>query len=724
MDPRDRFILESCAGGFRPLKPLSKQIPSGSLYRRAKRLVALGWLRKENNLYQTGEAGLRQLAETQSGRRFDALTKIYPPLALVPTPVHRALAELIIAGAVARKHAARPDRHPVFVAFGGTLHWKTSLGTFVCHALGLDPALHIVDCGAETGKSLTVRRTGRGEAAFKRELLAAPFVVLDEFSTADTAVRATLGVFLSGRLVVPFENEQLRVCPVPLLTLNPRQKSTLEQQIGLSAPQIRRAILANLDAVPMPDLAVMGEQALEAARTHSSLVLATPAVDCRVFHERIVELTRAILAAEAYSRIDVEIVTNLATGMTTFISDPTEAIAQVAYNLAILAETVSWTRPGWIEAVAGFSVTPGKTPLRPERPSAIPTSALANVEADGRGTPEPSRQKTFSLEVQDLARRKRFVPNVELSDATLLRLVWFAHETDRDTDGALNLLFDFYVDWRGEDKTIETIERVLTLAQELGVTEVEAQTLHDYLADRQALAAHNCSFTDLPEALRVLELLAELPTEWDWDRATAAMKAVADLVREGVTVDEIGEFIAHHRRLEALGFNETAEALATALSETGAVGDQRDAVIRHLVEQAKLVVDRDEIEAAARKLEAEVALLEARKAELERTVGALAQRREVLRQEIVAAQRGLAEVEAERAVKAGDLDVLAALRASLLRKAATVEPLFEELRKLDRWRKMGGAPDDLVGAGYVKNLREKLLNLIAELIQEAGGGTS
>ncbi len=126
MDARDRFILESCVGGFRPLKPLTKQIPSGSLYRRAKRLVALGWLRRENDLYQTSEAGLRQLAEAQAGRRFDVLEKIYPALALVPTPVHRALAELIFAAVVARQHETRSDRHPFFVAYGGTLHWKTS----------------------------------------------------------------------------------------------------------------------------------------------------------------------------------------------------------------------------------------------------------------------------------------------------------------------------------------------------------------------------------------------------------------------------------------------------------------------------------------------------------------------------------------------------------------------------------------------------------------------
>ncbi len=525
---------------------------------------------------------------------------------------------------------------------------------------------------------------------------------------------------MSGRLVVPFENEQLRVCPVPLLTLNPRQKPTLEQQIGLSAPQIRRAILANLDAVPMPDLAVMGQDALEAARAHLPLELAAPTVDCRVFHERIVELIRAILLPEAYARVDVEIGTNLGSGMSAFISDPREAIAQVAYNLAILSETLGWTRPGWIEAVAGFSVTPGKKPPSPELPSRMLTSALATVEPEGRGTLKTPPQKTFAVTVPDLVRGKRFVPNVELSDATLLRLVWFAHETGQDTDGAINLLFDFYLDWRDENKTLQMMERALALAQELDLAEVEAQTLHDYLADRQALAEYNCSFTDLPEALRVLELLAELPTEWDWDRATAAMKAVADLMRDEVIVDEIGEFIAHHRRLEALGFNETAEALATVLSEAGAVGNRRDAVIRHLVEQAKLVVDREEIEAASRKLEAVVALLEARKAGLERTVGALEQRREVVREEIQTTQGELAEMEAERAVKAGDLDVLAALRTFLLRKTANVEPLFEELRKLDRWRRMGGAPDDVVGAGYVKDLAEKLFTLLQQLIQEAG----
>jgi hypothetical protein len=268
MSPVDRTILEHCREDFCPLRDLRGPIPSGTLYRHAGRLVQLGWLRKEHGLYRTTESGLRQLVAAGTGGHGDRLIEVYPPLELVPTPVHRALVELIWAAMVARQHATRPDRHPFFVAFGGTLHWKTSLGAFICHALGLDPAVHIVDCGTESGKSLAVRRSGAGTLTFKRELLDTPFLVLDEVLTADAAVRAALTFFVGGRRVVPVENDQLTVRPVALLTLNPRPKATLEDRIGLSAPQIRRGLLADVDAVPMPDLAAIGERALAAARAH------------------------------------------------------------------------------------------------------------------------------------------------------------------------------------------------------------------------------------------------------------------------------------------------------------------------------------------------------------------------------------------------------------------------------------------------------------------------
>ena len=236
MNAIDRQILESCRDGFRPLKPLIGPIASGTLYRHARRLGALGWLRKEGALYRTTDAGLRELASVSLRRPPDPLVTLYPPLAHVPTAAHRALIDLVLAAAVARHHAVRPDRHPFFVLSGATLRWKSSAGRFLCHALGLDPATHVVDCGLETGRSLSFRRGGTGAIVSRRALLDAPLLVLDEFLTADAAVRDTLGIFLSGRLVMPVENETLTVRPVPVLTLNPLSKDTLERRLGLRHP--------------------------------------------------------------------------------------------------------------------------------------------------------------------------------------------------------------------------------------------------------------------------------------------------------------------------------------------------------------------------------------------------------------------------------------------------------------------------------------------------------
>lgn len=727
MDPIDRAILEFCQEEFRPLKPLQERIPKGTLYRHAKRLVKLGWVGKESGLYRTTEPGLRQLIESQSGRRWDALERVYPPLAVVPTPVHRAMIELILAAAVARRHEIRPDRHPFFVAFGRTLRWKTSAGTFVCHALGLDPALHVIDCGAESGKSLTVRRSGTGEPTFKRELLEAPFVVLDEFLTAETSVRSTLAIFLSGRLVMPFENGQLRVCPVPLLTLNPREKPALEQRIGLSAPQIRRAILADLDAVPMPDLAVIGERALEAARAHRPLELGAPAMNCGAFREAIVELTRSIVTPEAQARVDVEVVVTLATGMTAFIANPAEAIAQVGYDVGVLAETLGWTRPGWIEAVTHFSLKTGTKPVRSEPVEITPITgtAIARVAPDGARAQNEAPPRAVSLAVPERVRRRGHVPDLELSDETRMRLIWLAHETGRNLDEAIDLLLDHYLSWRGDTQTMETMEKSLALAAELEVAQIEGVTLERYLADRQALAEHNCTFEDVPEALRMIEFLSQLPVSWDWKLAEAAMQGVATLMEEEIAPEEVGEFIARHRRLKDLGFDEAlAEAVAEVIAQAGAVGDRRDQVLRSLVEVAKEPVDRDELAAACRTLGQEVTRLEARKASLESHAQGLQTSLAALREETRAAQTELAAIRAEWTAKAGELDVLRGLRAFLLRHPRAAAPFFEDLRKLDRWQRIGGAPDDIVGAGYAKDLVQKFVTFFEQVAEElkAQGG--
>ena len=147
--------------------------------------------------------------------------------------------------------------------------------------------MQVVDCGSEAGRSLTFRRGSDGTLVSKRALLETPFVVLDEFQLADRGVRSTLGIFLGGRLVMPVENEQLTVRPVPFLTLNPKNAPTVEGRLGLSAPLIRRALLANLDAVPIYGLTGLcrlhaGAHPLKQANVEYALETAHVLADCRL----------------------------------------------------------------------------------------------------------------------------------------------------------------------------------------------------------------------------------------------------------------------------------------------------------------------------------------------------------------------------------------------------------------------------------------------------------
>lgn len=720
MNPSDRTILEFCGGEFRPLRPLRDKIASGSLYRHAGRLVRLGWLQKEGSFYRATEAGLRQLAEAQSGRKWDGVEQIYPPLGLVPTPVHRAMIELILAAVVARQHGPRPDRHPFFVCVGGTLHWKTSMGIFLCHALALDPALHVVDCGSETGKSLSFRRSGTGTLTFKRELLDAPFLVLDEFLTADPSVRPTLGIFLSGRLVVPLENERLTVRPVPLLTLNPRDKATLEERTGLSAPQIRRGLLADLDAVSMPDLATTGERALEAARARPPLALSAPAADCQAFHQAIVELTRSLLLPAAHERVDVEVIVNLCTGMTAFLPAPAAAIAQVGHALGVLAETLGWARPGWIEPVTGFSLEPAGQLTRSSTEAPLPAGPVGRVDASAAPEREPAPPATLSLQVPRPVGRQAHVPDLSLSDPLRARLIWFAVETGRPLDEALTRLLDFYLQWRRRKETLSTLEAILTLARELEVAQVEVKALHGYLRAQAALAQHNCTFEDVPESLRLIELLGELPEAWDWPQARAAMQAVAALLRAGISADQVPPFLARHQRLRELGFDEeTAEGVAAALTQAGATGERREAVLRAMVAFAESQADHAEGERERQQLQAEVAALEVARVRLRRTVKGVKTYLEYLARAQAAARQRKEALEAACAARASDLAALRALRALLLRRTPSIDALWADLERLSRLRRLGRTPDDAYATLLTDQLRDKILDFLRQLVEEA-----
>src|SRR5207249_948614 len=109
-------------------------------------------------------------------------------------------------------------------------------------------------------------RDGKGNLAFKRDLLDGLLIVLDDILEAEASLRSTIHHLLSGCKIVPLDNTLLRIAPVSLITLNPRpHKATLEEQTTFSTAQLRRIVVMNLTNVALPDLANLGHRALAAA---------------------------------------------------------------------------------------------------------------------------------------------------------------------------------------------------------------------------------------------------------------------------------------------------------------------------------------------------------------------------------------------------------------------------------------------------------------------------
>lgn len=713
----DHAILELCLDDFHPLRSLRGRIAQGTLYRRVLHVVNVGWLQKQGTLYQTTDAGRRQLLEAQCQRLWDGVAIHYSPLRLVPTLVHRAMAELVLSAIVIRRQGTRPDRHPVFVAAGGTLTWKSSLGLFLCLSLGLDPAVYLVDCGCESGKSLGIRRSGTGTLAFKRELLNAAFITLDEFLSADAGVRSTLQLFLTGQLVMPFENESITIQPVPLLILNPREERTLEGRLGLSAPQIRRAIIANFDAVLMPDLAATGEEALTAARAHAPLVLSAPAVDCRAYHRQIVAFTRAILLPEAEGRIDVQIVENLCSGMTSFIPDPNEAIAHVGHALGTIVETLGWTRPGWIEPVLHFTLEPNRRAPSRTTESECRPSVKPGAPQRPSGPKETPSSAVLSLRVPQTVRESGF-PSLALSDALKGKLVWLAEETGRPVEEVLHVLVVFFRQWQEEPETLMQLKQILSLAHDLDLAQVEVATLLEYLEAKATLAQFHRTLDDLPEALRLIDALSALPTPWDWPAARAALRNIALFLRAGIPSEVIKVVLTQHRELAELGFDaSTAVAVAKALTRAGAMGPQGKAALQQMALVAVKQVRVQSLDAAKNQLAGEVSQLEAIHGRLSQSIAAMTTRLEELQRQETHAQQRLAQLEAEWTNQSEDLKVLRALRAFLLRKTAAIDAFFSDIDRVRQYRQQGRAPNDYAVLN-LEEVRQQLLEFMQRLAAE------
>jgi hypothetical protein len=417
---------------------------------------------------------------------------------------------------------------------GPTLAGKTSLAKFQCQLLGVAPAATIIDLTTESGRSLLVRRDGKGNLAYKRDLLDGRLIVFDDFLEAEPSLRPTVHHFLSGRTVVSVDNTILRIAPVSLITMNPRPKATLEEQTTFSTAQLRRLVVANLGNVALPDLATMGHQALEAAAKQGPLSLQPPAVNAETYRSHIVGLVREILVPQVWPRVDTEMIITLATGMTAFIPDPERAIQQTVYDYGLTAETLGWTKPGWSEAVSRFSL---HTPLSTHR------------HRDQTSQEPPAREEDNIKLWRHVMEgyRESALPPFVISDMNKARIIAIASQENiplEHADHALEVVLDNWREQYQNGRTLDEVYSALQLSKELGERSIPVNDVKVAMRFRRVFREGGYTSEEFQAALDLLPVLHEYGLTTQDDRIETVLGLAARLMNSDRSLAEIDTWLA------------------------------------------------------------------------------------------------------------------------------------------------------------------------------------
>jgi len=457
--------------------------------------------------------------------------EIYPPMRYIPTPEHRAGIELATSAVVVRQAAdSQDDHHPSFTWMGPSLSWKTSAAKFQCHLLGVSPAETIVDLTTETGRSLLLRRDGKGTQTFRRNLLDGRLIVFDDVLEAEPSHRSTIHHFLGGRKIVPVDNALLRIAPVSLITLNPRpKKATLEEQTSFSTAQLRRQVVINLGNVVLPDLANLGHVALDAAMKHGPLPLPPLTGNAEPWRAQIVGLVREILVPQVWSRVDTEMILTMATGMMAFIPDPEAAIRQTVHDFAITAQTLGWTGLGWLDVVSRFSLhVPLRTPRRRD-PEILDSSSADDLIILWRSAMDGYKESAL--------------PPFTISDENKARMIAIGVMESVPVDHGLGIVLEYYLSRQREGVDLNALHSVLELAKDLSRRSITAKEFKAVMGVLKGLEADEMSVDEFSTACTVVCLLKEAGLSPDLEHCESAVSLAARLLASNVRVAEIEQWV-------------------------------------------------------------------------------------------------------------------------------------------------------------------------------------
>ena len=641
----DWTILEHLSTEPRPVAPLVGPLPRGSLYRHLGDLRAAGLVVKSGRSYALTSTGLARRAEREQGHAWEAMSRIYPALEGVPSPQHRALLELMLAAVVIRQYTDQAEHHAGFLLLGPTLAWKSSAARFCCQTVGVDPATHIVDCGAEAGRSLWLRRSPSGEIVAQRALIDSPVAIFDEYQSADRGVRRAIAPFLTGRRHIPVENSLVEIRAVSLLILNPGPGITLAARTGLSVPQLRRLIPCDVGAAELGDLALRGEAAVAAARQGSPVALRAPRGSCESFRGALVRLLPRVLKPDVVSMIDIELLLGLGTGLTAWLPEAS-AMRQALYDALLAYETVGWTNGVWVDAVRQFPSTTTESTGATTIASARPEPAVAAQ----RIALFPERQvSSHSEEEVAVGTHDSMLPPFTLSDATKARLIWLGQVLGAPLDRAVNAVIDYFAAAQLDGFDCYDVEAIVRIRKQCEAVDVSVGDLRAFIEAQADLAEHNLTIADVGPALETVEAFAEAGLTVEEAGAVATL--MVDLREAGVDatiVEELRTTLARYRalgfdpalvtpatilvdRLRALGItpddvNERLprlDRLASALSTAGLADDRRDQALARMVEVGLTGADLGDLRAKKKEIADEIQELEADRAEYERSLAAV-----------------------------------------------------------------------------------------------------
>lgn len=632
----DGAILDYLGLDPKPIHKLVEMYPRSTVYHRLSVLRGRGLVVKRDAGYALTTAGQQVKTQREAETGSDALLEIYPPLRELPSPQHRAVAELSFAARALRHHTDQADRHAGFLLLGPTLTGKTSEGEFLCWAAGVDPATHVVDLASESGRSLFIRRGGAGQLVSQRQLLESPLVVFDEFQQADAAVRRATAPFLSGRRQIPVENTVMTIAPVSIVIMNATPGPALSARTGLSVPQLRRLVPCDFGVLDLSHLALEGPRAVRAAEHAGPVTLPPPRASCEGLRSSVVGFLRQVLDPTALAMVDVDLLLGLARGMTAWLTQ-SAAIRLVLFDYLLAVETLAWTKAGWFDRLHAFS------PLAIEGAGETGLAVIVDgrhdaLEARGpriRLFPEKSGETT-PREERAMTSRESIMPAFTLSEHTKGLLVWLSHETGTPLDRVVATLIRTYVMLRKEKYDFVNLQVIVALREVCDAADLPLSDLRAFLEQTTALQAQGLSVDDVGAALEVAEQLAttgltleharavadliaalrdadidltvpeQLRTTLDQYRALGYAPDVLErlaklngtLTSLELTPDDLEPRLRYLERLTALGLDpEAADTLANALEATGLPAEQRAEIVRRLPEIASGQSALDEIRA-------------------------------------------------------------------------------------------------------------------------------